>query len=221
MNKINSTQDKLIDNDLKIRKLPKQSRSKKQVQNIYCATQNFIENDEIEISTNKIAKKAGVTIGSLYRYFPNKHSILKSFANYFMSKTINFASKEIDRVISESTSIDVFFNQIVKSIFNEYKKKELVFSYYYKIKDDHTIINDLILFENLCVNIAYEKLTQSKFKIKDKEMLYHACYYCVNTNLFLIRSTWIRKKNFPDFQTDITTLEKLSIKAMLSISRTL
>jgi len=64
-------------NLLKPRKKPVQERSKKTVEIILdAAAQVFAEKGFSGGTTNHIAERAGVSIGSLYQYFPNKNSIL-------------------------------------------------------------------------------------------------------------------------------------------------
>ena len=64
-------------NSLKPRKKPIQKRSKITVDAIYeAALQLFTQEGYSAITTDKIARRAGVSIGTLYQYFPNKESIL-------------------------------------------------------------------------------------------------------------------------------------------------
>lgn len=59
------------------RKEPKQSRSNDLVSAILtAAVQVLIEETAQRFTTARVAEKAGVSIGSLYQYFPNKASIL-------------------------------------------------------------------------------------------------------------------------------------------------
>ena len=61
------------------RKLAKQERSKFTVDAILeAATRIFRKSQLTETSTNKIAELAGVSIGTLYQYFPNKESLAVS-----------------------------------------------------------------------------------------------------------------------------------------------
>jgi AcrR family transcriptional regulator len=61
------------------RRLPKQERSRAIVDSILAATEELLKNESPEaLTTNRIAERAGVSIGSLYRYFPNKDAILGS-----------------------------------------------------------------------------------------------------------------------------------------------
>lgn len=63
----------------KARNKPKQQRAKLTVQAILQATQELMKEVGFEqISTNRIAKKAGVSIGSLYQFFPNKEAIFEA-----------------------------------------------------------------------------------------------------------------------------------------------
>jgi AcrR family transcriptional regulator len=66
---------------------PKQKRSMELCQAVLDATILSLEKNGYEKSTtNHIAELAGVSIGSLYRYFPNKHSIIKSLAQQVMDE---------------------------------------------------------------------------------------------------------------------------------------
>jgi AcrR family transcriptional regulator len=64
---------------LKARKVPGQARSKETVSVILEASARVLESEGLrEFNTNAIAAKAGVSIGSLYQYFPNKDTIVRA-----------------------------------------------------------------------------------------------------------------------------------------------
>lgn len=59
------------------RKSPVQARSEQTFETIIAAaTRVLIKDGAAGFTTNKVAERAGVSIGSLYQYFPNKESIL-------------------------------------------------------------------------------------------------------------------------------------------------
>ncbi|WP_310481815.1 TetR/AcrR family transcriptional regulator [Chamaesiphon sp. VAR_48_metabat_403] len=59
------------------RKLPKQDRSRVTVEAILEATTRIlVEEGYDKANTNRIAERAGISIGSLYQYFPNKESLM-------------------------------------------------------------------------------------------------------------------------------------------------
>ena len=63
-------------NDL-ARKRPKQGRSKFTVDSILeAATRILIADGYASFNTNRVAEVAGVSVGSLYQYFPNKEAIV-------------------------------------------------------------------------------------------------------------------------------------------------
>ena len=60
-----------------LRKKPQQIRSKLMFDNILKASNRVLEEVSFgKFTTNKVAEAAGISIGSLYQYFPNKKSIL-------------------------------------------------------------------------------------------------------------------------------------------------
>ena len=63
--------------ELKPRKTPMQARSNASVTAILQATVQVLTREGVQkITTRKIAARAGVSIGTLYQYFPNKASLL-------------------------------------------------------------------------------------------------------------------------------------------------
>lgn len=66
-------------NPSKIRKTPRQRRSTETVEAILTAAAHILEKEGFEAATtNRVAVKAGVSIGSLYQYFPNKESLVRA-----------------------------------------------------------------------------------------------------------------------------------------------
>ena len=66
------------------RKMPVQDRSKQTVEYILEASISILETDGMKgFNTNAIAKKAGVSIGSLYQYFPSKDAIMNELIQRF------------------------------------------------------------------------------------------------------------------------------------------
>ena len=64
---------------LELRKSPVQARSAASVDAILEATiQVLLQVGKERLTTTKVALRAGVSVGTLYQYFPNKSSLLKA-----------------------------------------------------------------------------------------------------------------------------------------------
>ena len=73
---------------LEPRKLPKQARSGATVEAILeAAAQIFERHGYAAGTTNRIAERAGVSIGSLYQYFPNKDAILVALVHQHLAES--------------------------------------------------------------------------------------------------------------------------------------
>ncbi|MFD1796980.1 TetR/AcrR family transcriptional regulator [Paracoccus aurantiacus] len=70
------------------RKIPTQARAKASVDAILEATAQILQQDGVgALTTNAIAEKAGVSIGTLYQYFPDKNAILIALARQELAET--------------------------------------------------------------------------------------------------------------------------------------
>src|ERR1700722_53624 len=73
---------------LEVRKAPGQARSKETVNVILEAGARILESEGLHgFNTNAVAAKAGVSVGSLYQYFPNKDAILLALIERFEDST--------------------------------------------------------------------------------------------------------------------------------------
>lgn len=70
------------------RKNPRQQRSEKRVEAIVSAYLRLLERGEARISTNRIAREAGIPVSSLYQYFPNKEAIAFRIYSAWASETL-------------------------------------------------------------------------------------------------------------------------------------
>ena len=62
---------------IQLRKHPRQNRSRAKVEGILAAAADIMSGQGLEaVTTNAVAAQAGVSIGSLYQYFPGKTALL-------------------------------------------------------------------------------------------------------------------------------------------------
>lgn len=64
-------------NDLKPRKIPRQARAREtEAVILQAAARVLVEAGPLRFNTNRVAERAGVSVGSLYQYYPNKAALL-------------------------------------------------------------------------------------------------------------------------------------------------
>ena len=62
-----------------VRKMPRQARAKETVEVILTAAARILTSEGFEaLTTNRVAAVAGVSVGSLYQYFPNKEALVRA-----------------------------------------------------------------------------------------------------------------------------------------------
>lgn len=100
-------------------KKPKQLRSKMTVDAIIEASAIIISKEGLKgFNTNKIAKIAGVSIASLYQYFPNKESIFMALVESYFKKKFNVLKEAISKGLDENESIDNIINNTINARFD-------------------------------------------------------------------------------------------------------
>ncbi len=83
---------------LKPRKLPVQARSTASVDAILEATlQVLLQVGKERLTTTRVAERAGVSVGTLYQYFPNKSALLQGALKRHMDEVMG----EVERVCRE------------------------------------------------------------------------------------------------------------------------
>jgi AcrR family transcriptional regulator len=90
------------------RKLPKQDRSKVTVEAILEATTHIlVEGGYDKANTNRIAERAGISIGSLYQYFPNKESLITALMEQHAQEMAELVETKLDRLFDSPLEIAI------------------------------------------------------------------------------------------------------------------
>jgi AcrR family transcriptional regulator len=81
------------------RKTPNQDRAKATVEAILTATARVLVKDGYDgASTNRIAAAAGVSIGSLYQYFPSKEALVGTLLDRHLAEMVSVFEETVQRV---------------------------------------------------------------------------------------------------------------------------
>ncbi len=99
---------RIPDQRLEPRKVPKQTRSGATVEAILeAAAQVFERRGYAAGTTNRIAERAGVSIGSLYQYFPNKDAILVALVHQHLAEGMAALQPHLRRLSAGARFDDV------------------------------------------------------------------------------------------------------------------
>ena len=97
------------------RKLPRQARSRALVDAILDAAARILAKQGREaLNTNLVADKAGVSIGSLYQYFPNRDAIIAAVADRHGHR-VHHCVADLD--LKAETSLENAIGRITHSLF--------------------------------------------------------------------------------------------------------
>ena len=103
-------------------KRPKQDRSKSTVDAILEAVTHIMDKDgPLSLTTNKIAEKAGVSVGSLYQYFKNKESIFEAILLRLTEQNLLSLEEKLAQRPDE-VSIGRIIKLVVQSHFDNVQK---------------------------------------------------------------------------------------------------
>ena len=89
---------------LAARKQPRQDRSRATVDAIIEAAVELLEHEGYErLTTTRVAERAGVSVGSLYQYFPNKDSIVRALK----ARTLEGLQAALAEALAASDDLDL------------------------------------------------------------------------------------------------------------------
>lgn len=97
------------------RKAPRQARSREMVETILeAAARVFIRRGYASATTNRIAEAAGISVGSLYQYFPSKDAIAVELLRRYRETLIGLVHRHLEQV--EETSFESVVRALVGAI---------------------------------------------------------------------------------------------------------
>ena len=107
------------------RKSPSQERSRHTVERILdAATRVFHERGYAGATTNDIADEAGLSIGSLYQYFPNKDALLVALTQRHITTTTSSLAAMIGK-LPEDSGFDVILRTVVRFLVEQHDLDDL------------------------------------------------------------------------------------------------
>lgn len=97
------------------RKAPRQARSKQTVDAILKAATAILIRDGYEgLNTNRVAERAGVGVGSLYQYFPNKEALVLTLLDAHVNEHVVLLSNMAQAMVE--APVDLAVRQYVRTM---------------------------------------------------------------------------------------------------------
>jgi AcrR family transcriptional regulator len=91
------------------RKEPTQQRSRERVERMLAAARDLIaERGSDAMKMGEVAERAGVSIGSLYQFFPDKSAIIRALAERFTAENRACIDAELAGVSDEQSLLAAF-----------------------------------------------------------------------------------------------------------------
>ncbi|MDP2504572.1 MULTISPECIES: TetR/AcrR family transcriptional regulator [unclassified Oceanobacter] len=112
--------------NLQPRSEPMQRRSRKRSREIIDITAELLETVGLDdLSTILIAKAVGISVGSLYHYFPNKHAILYAMGQRWL-EDVEQALLGIAQLPVETLPLEQLLNKVLERHLKVYKRQKAV-----------------------------------------------------------------------------------------------
>ncbi|MBB3060002.1 TetR/AcrR family transcriptional regulator [Microbulbifer rhizosphaerae] len=105
------------------RREPVQARARERTRQILDTTGRLLEEVGLnDLTTILIAKELGVSVGSLYHYFPNKHAILYAMGEQWLA-SMTAALEELAGEDLEQLSLEAFLDQLLEKLIAVYREQ--------------------------------------------------------------------------------------------------
>src|SRR5215471_50472 len=82
------------------RRLPAQARSRERVQRLLDTADEMIgANGAARLTVPLLASRAGVNVGTIYQFFPDKSAIVDAIAERYMQQSLEMLKQLVDRIV--------------------------------------------------------------------------------------------------------------------------
>jgi AcrR family transcriptional regulator len=132
-----------------------QDRAKDTVNFIIEATTQLLEEKGLKhLSTNKIVERAGISIGTLYQYFPNKESIIHHLVERLFNSMADDMVETINKLNLDGQNLKQAIELLLEQFFVKHQEKSGIFQQFlmsvvsvehlkFMLKNDHKVTEAL------------------------------------------------------------------------------
>jgi len=197
----------------KFRKKPEQKRSQTLFESIIESAARVLPAlGYARATTNRIAKRAGISIGSLYQYFPNKDAIIASLLERELNKHFDEVASIVER--EEDRSLDEIVDLLVEKFYALYLgQKELSRELFINASKLNQT-NEILFVRNRVVDVLSQLLVK-KDKL-DPELAKIKAFISLNAFMGIIQTCSL-VKDLPMPEIEIKKQISSLIKAYLNM----
>jgi AcrR family transcriptional regulator len=104
-----------------LRRAPTQERAQRTLEAIFEATAQIVESEgEAGLTTNKVARKAGFSIGTLYQYFPSKEAIVLAMSQRERERFMGAMQAALDQAVREKRDAREAIREVVRLLVDSF-----------------------------------------------------------------------------------------------------
>lgn len=163
-----------------LRKSPKQRRSRELVDSVISAGTRILDSlGGDQFTTNKVAEIAGISIGSLYQYFPGKDAIFLKMIKDIMEKD----AEKFRQIIRNhgSAEASVVLDEMISFLVELFSSKKVLLTNLFHQLPILGKTDDVLKKRNKTFEIFYEFLETRKSELKDPENIRENLYVIANS----------------------------------------
>ena len=163
------------------RRAPQQERSRKKVESILAAARSLLETEGPEaLNTNRIASEAGMGVGSLYEYFPNKEAIASALIEQLSAEEAETVMARFDA--SAGLALAPGIAELVEVVFALYQQNHRLFDALWSMRRVARTIGhrpgEQMILEAIHARLAAH---QDELDVSDLELACFTCFHLVES----------------------------------------
>lgn len=106
---------------ISVRRKPSQERSQEKLDRILRETEKLLIKDGVDnIAISKITEAAGINIATFYRYFPNRHSMLRHLIEGYIAELRILMRGQLNK-LGPGFTIEQFVETVTESVYEFFK----------------------------------------------------------------------------------------------------
>ncbi|MGW0161540.1 TetR/AcrR family transcriptional regulator [Mycobacterium sp. NPDC003323] len=138
------------------RRNPRQARSKETLAVLVEAAAQMFSREGLAATTNRIAERAGVSIGTLYQYFPDKNALLHAVAARHVREADARLTALFDRLRVTEPPFDETMHQLLAELVDLHSGQPRLHAVLHRVAMSAADLAVMQLFEDrVCAEVAY------------------------------------------------------------------